>query len=80
MTITPEEAVERLCLLQEEVQAVFGHQSEGDCFCKKGGFWKDGKLPGDGTGYRNSGKAIRFIEKATWNALKRIKKKRKRKS
>lgn len=61
-----QEVIERLCKLQAEVwEAVCNPAESADCFCGKGGFWHcegyDGTFDG---GYRNSGKALEFIERA----------------
>ena len=57
----PEEIIERLCLLQSEVNEHMGWKHSADCFCKKGGFW-DMKNPENY--YHNEGKALEFIEEA----------------
>src|SRR5665213_2828718 len=38
--MTRDEAIQRLCALQTEVnEKVFHHETSSDCFCGKGGFW-----------------------------------------
>ena len=59
------EAIQRLCELQKNVREHLGFNDAADCFCGESGFWKtegyDGTFDG---GYRNDGKAIKFIEEA----------------
>lgn len=55
---TPEEAIEALCELVEEIA---DSSSPNDCFCKKGGFWRSPDYANNPARYENSGEAIRRI-------------------
>lgn len=61
--MTRQEALERLCKLTEKAFDHIGHSHATDCFCGKGGFHRDGRVP-DWTSYLNDGAAIEFIEAA----------------
>lgn len=65
-----QEAIERLCKLQSEVQSKLGFDHAADCFCRRSGFWN---IEGYGgtfeDGYRNDGEAIDFIEAAVREKL-----------
>lgn len=65
------EVIERLCKLQAEVvQQVQTVDDSADCFCGKSGFWGSEGYGGTfAEGYRNSGKALEFIEQATREKL-----------
>lgn len=77
--LTAEDARRALCGLTEEVLSALAGAPCTDCFCGFGGF-----QGGDGTlkhrtakdGYRNDGRVIRFIIKATRDALEPIKQRR----
>ena len=66
-----DQIIERLCLLQEEVaNRHVGYDEGSDCFCGKGGFWKRERYGGTfEQGYRNTGKALEFIEAAVREKL-----------
>lgn len=68
------EIIERLCALQQEVvDKHLGYGDSADCFCGKGGFWKSQGYGGTfEQGYRNSGKALEFIENAVREKLNEI--------
>lgn len=65
------EIIERLCSLQEEVwKQINDGCDSADCFCGKGGFWGSEGYGGTfAEGYRNSGKALEFIEQAVREKL-----------
>jgi len=70
--ISAKEAIERLCLLQGRVHSHLDNNSAADCFCGGNGFW--GSDDYDGTvqgGYRNDEEAIRFIEEAVAEKMKK---------
>ena len=60
--------IRRLCELQAEVSSVLGYDHAADCFCGEDGFWPL-RHPSD---YRNEGLSVEFIEKATREALARV--------
>lgn len=64
------EAIERLCKLQTEVQYHLGNEGAADCFCGKSGFWGAEGYGGTfAEGYRNDGAAIEYIERTVMAAL-----------
>jgi hypothetical protein len=67
-----DEVIQRLCKLHDEVwRQISDGTDPADCFCGKGGFW--GSTSYGGTfeqGYRNSGKALEFIEQAVREKLR----------
>jgi hypothetical protein len=68
------EIIERLCALQQEVvDRHLGYGDGADCFCGKGGFWRCRGYGGTfEEGYRNSGKALEFIEAAVREKLDKV--------
>lgn len=63
-----QQMIRRLCELQAEVSNVLGYDHAADCFCGEDGFWPL-RHPSD---YRNEGLSVEFIEKATREALARV--------
>ena len=66
-----DQIIERLCELQQEVvDKHLGYGDGSDCFCGKGGFWQcEGYSGTFESGFRNSGKALEFIELAVREKL-----------
>jgi len=67
--MTRDEALRRLCALQEEVYRALGGEGAADCFCGHGGFWHVPQYANDPDQYRNDGAVIEFIESAARDAL-----------
>lgn len=71
--LSSQQVIERLCRLQALVFEKASGMDESDCFCGKGGFW--GVADYGGTfeqGYRNDGRALKFIEEAVREKLERM--------
>jgi hypothetical protein len=64
----PQDIIERMCKLQEEVQVHHNHVNAGDCFCGKGGMW--GYKGFDMSHWRNDLVSIEFIEQAVREKIK----------
>lgn len=66
------EVIERLCILQAEVQQVIGFEHAADCFCGNSGFWASYGY-NSATDYRNDGAALAFIEETVRARLQQMK-------
>ena len=62
--VSKEQAIERVCWLQELVaEELFKHSTPADCFCGTGGY--------EGMTFRNDGAVLAFIEEAVRRELAR---------
>ena len=64
------DVVQRLCELVERVSHAHDYESATDCFCTRGGMWRDGTIQSHY--WRHDPEtSIAFIERATQSALDR---------
>lgn len=69
--LTRTAAIRRVCRLAEEVANLqTGHNHPNDCICGQGGLWDSPGYVADG-GFRNSGEALDYIERAVRDQLNR---------
>lgn len=69
--LTRTAAIRRVCALTEEVaDRQTGHDHPNDCICGLGGLWDSPGYVTEG-GFRNSGEALDYIERAVRDQLNR---------
>ena len=69
--LTRTAAIRRVCTLTEEVaNRQTGHDHPNDCICGQGGLWDSPGYVIDG-GFRNSGQALDYIERAVRDQMNR---------
>jgi hypothetical protein len=71
--LSAQDIVTRLCDLQASLFAELPNVESADCFCQKGGYWGTENYGGTfAEGYRNDGRALKFIEDAVREKLQRM--------